>query len=469
MNRIMRLLGIVLALSILLSGCTLITKKTTTTITEEETDVTETSTPSSEPSSSSKKPSSSSKKPHTSSKPQSVTSSGIVISIPEDEETNESLVNPEEGTPSNELFQKGEAYKALTDTQKKVYAAIRAMVAHHTEGMTAVPAEEITDISVAYKAVNLDNPQYFWMPHAYIISQKSSGQYYMAIKYESDEYSLDYLYSKEESEKKMNEIIKVCEKLKASIKTEDPYEIELAIHDYLCNNISYPADFNNNNYYNIYGALVEGKAVCEGYARSMQYLCTLMNIPCILVTGVSHNEGHMWNQVQLGGKWYNVDATWDDPTSADGAPWHSYFNVDDEVISLDHSFDPLMTSLTEQEINDGQIEFNLLRMKCDSKDANYAVKNNLLITDNAEFNDVSATNAFLEAFGSGKDHIDLYFAANINTAQYKIDEMFAAFGFDVAFSKANHTFLVKNGRSFMKTSVSKSGRGYRIFFEPLGF
>ncbi len=463
MNRITRLLCLLIAITVLLSGCSLIPSKTTTTITEEDDVSTDNSTTSSAPSSSSKPLSSS--KPQSSSSNSSLNSSSIVISFPENTETNESVPDSEQSEPPVELFQNEEAYKELSDSQKSVYRTIDAMVANHVEGMRMVHAEDMTDISVAYKAVNLDNPNYFWMPHAYIVSQNSSGEYYIAIKYESDEYSLDYLYSKEESELRKREIAQVCENFKKNLKTEDPYEIELAIHDFLCSKISYPSDFNNNNYYNIYGALVEGKAVCEGYSRAMQYLCNLMNIPCILVTGVSHNEGHMWNQVKINGDWYNVDVTWDDPVDTTSTAWHSYFNVSDEVILLDHSFDPLFTSLTDQEINNGETEFNLLITRCDRMEESFAVKNDLLITDNAEFNDVAATNAFLKAFQNNKDHVDLYFSASIDTSQYNIEELYSVFGFNKSFNYANHTHLIKTGKSFVKTTVLMIGCGYRIFFE----
>ncbi len=59
--------------------------------------------------------------------------------------------------------------------------------------------------------------------------------------------------------------------------------------------------------------------VCEGYARAFMVLCQQLGIPCVLVDGVSkaslsdQPEAHMWNNVQVDGKWYAVDVTWNDP------------------------------------------------------------------------------------------------------------------------------------------------------------
>lgn len=57
--------------------------------------------------------------------------------------------------------------------------------------------------------------------------------------------------------------------------------------------------------------------VCEAYARAFKVLCDRSDIPCVLVDGTavtsSGSGGHMWNYVSLGGEWYGVDATWNDP------------------------------------------------------------------------------------------------------------------------------------------------------------
>lgn len=52
--------------------------------------------------------------------------------------------------------------------------------------------------------------------------------------------------------------------------------------------------------------------VCEGYAKAFKYLCDLSafdkDIRCYIVTG----QNHMWNVVQIDGKNFLVDATWQD-------------------------------------------------------------------------------------------------------------------------------------------------------------
>lgn len=90
------------------------------------------------------------------------------------------------------------------------------------------------------------------------------------------------------------------------------------VHSWLIDNIEYDVNLEADEPYSISGALTEGKAVCEGYARSFKYIMDELQIPCVLVSGTGTNsngetESHAWNYVQLEGKWYAIDVTWDDP------------------------------------------------------------------------------------------------------------------------------------------------------------
>ena len=69
-----------------------------------------------------------------------------------------------------------------------------------------------------------------------------------------------------------------------------------------------------------YGILVDGKAVCTGYAMTFQLLAQASGLQTVVVTGVATSGvttgGHAWNRVLVDGKWLVVDTTWDDATDA---------------------------------------------------------------------------------------------------------------------------------------------------------
>ncbi len=64
--------------------------------------------------------------------------------------------------------------------------------------------------------------------------------------------------------------------------------------------------------YTVYGALVNGRAVCEGYSQATCYLLERLGMECHVCS--SSVLGHMWNIVTVDGKYYHTDVTWDDPT-----------------------------------------------------------------------------------------------------------------------------------------------------------
>lgn len=64
----------------------------------------------------------------------------------------------------------------------------------------------------------------------------------------------------------------------------------------------------------LYGGLVEGKAICAGYALILHQALLYTGIKSQYVGGYGIEGGHAWNQVQIDGKWYNADPTWDSAT-----------------------------------------------------------------------------------------------------------------------------------------------------------
>lgn len=103
------------------------------------------------------------------------------------------------------------------------------------------------------------------------------------------------------------------------------------IHDYVCTQITYTAgDLVNHS---TYGALVNGEAVCQGYASLFYRLCREAGISTRFITGLGGGEDHAWNIVKLGDYYYNLDATWDDMEERGIS--YSYFLLSDKDFS-DH-------------------------------------------------------------------------------------------------------------------------------------
>ena len=125
------------------------------------------------------------------------------------------------------------------------------------------------------------------------------------------------------------------------------FQVAQALHDYLVRNCTYDRAAASSNSlstaYSAYGALTDGSAVCQGYALAYKLLLSRVGVPCVFVSSVSMD--HAWNMVQVGGNWYHVDATWDDPLYSndtdggfDAEVSHDYFLRADSTMknSLGH-------------------------------------------------------------------------------------------------------------------------------------
>lgn len=171
---------------------------------------------------------------------------------------------------------------------------------------------------ISYDAFVFDNPlQSMWMDiNKSQINVKNTGTKYgdaYLWKITSIQNTIPVLSNYSEPKKMTETLKKAVEGF--SVQGETLFEKVRSIHDYVCNITTY--DLNASHAYSAYGALVDGKSVCEGYAEAIKLLCDQAGIESILVfgTGVTSagNDNHMWNYIKMDdGKWYALDATWDD-------------------------------------------------------------------------------------------------------------------------------------------------------------
>ena len=134
--------------------------------------------------------------------------------------------------------------------------------------------------------------------------------------------NITYLKDDFTNQEVLNDKLNLLEAMRVEIDRQlqgySNYEKIRQVHNWMIENIEYDVNLEAEEPYSISGALTEGKAVCEGYARAFKYIMDKLNIPCILVSGTGTNsngqrESHAWNYVQLDGNWYAIDVTWDDP------------------------------------------------------------------------------------------------------------------------------------------------------------
>lgn len=121
----------------------------------------------------------------------------------------------------------------------------------------------------------------------------------------------------------------------------------LRVHDWIINNTRYNIEnMDEVGNHVAYGALVKGSCVCMGYAEAAILLLQAAGVETRYVSGDGigsdgSRESHAWNAVKLGGDWYMLDITWDDPVMSDNSNVlnYNYFNVTSAQLAKDHEWD----------------------------------------------------------------------------------------------------------------------------------
>lgn len=210
-----------------------------------------------------------------------------------------------------------------------------------------------TELKLVISACLNDNPEIFWIPHSVTFSGSQDSNYNEYVLWVTPSYSI----TKTQAQTMSAELEASLDRYLVGLDDSMPeYTREKIIHDRMVAHITYDETTANSG--NIYGALVEGKALCEGYARAFQYLLCRAGIQGYFVEGQANGVNHAWNLVKLEGDYYYVDITWDDP--ADDYPEieetrivdYAYFNVTTEELERTHVIEsPWVPECTKKGLN----------------------------------------------------------------------------------------------------------------------
>ena len=185
------------------------------------------------------------------------------------------------------------------------------------------------DIYTAYWAFDYDNPQFL---------ELGSGYSYEYIQDTGQVINIKINYGRTSNDVPQGNFNEVTQSVIAQANAlGGDYDKLKYVHDWIVNNTNY---INQNTAYESEadGPVIYGKAICEGYSKAFMYFAQSLGYQCVCIIGTALGEEHMWNMVNIGGAWYNVDVTWDDPVMSDGSSIvrYNYFLVSDGVLSADH-------------------------------------------------------------------------------------------------------------------------------------
>ena len=265
-------------------------------------------------------------------------------------------------------------YQLLNDRQKSMYIQLDNTVYGMKTGYVPLGTCTEHDIEIVYQALRHDRPEYFWLPMTYYIRTVGDATEISLAQKESD-----WNCTKTERIRREGEIrAKLGQLLGGITEVMSEYDTELYLHDKLVDAVAYDnaallSPENNRSSWNIDGAFLNGKAVCEGYSKAMQVLLLATGFECSVVIGKT-DEPHMWNTVKVDGHWYHLDATHNDTTDM---PNHFFFNVTTEYMLNSRTIAPTVDNVADGQLKQG--DFNIFLPLSTYETLNYHIVNGTYI------------------------------------------------------------------------------------------
>lgn len=226
----------------------------------------------------------------------------------------------------------------LSGAARRAYQAMRDGMLAYREHIKLFGVTE-AEVGEAYEAVRRGTPEAFWIDGYFLRCVSFEGRIW--------EVSPRYRLAREDAARMLAEMEERTRPLLDALAALPSLEQRVqAAHNALILNVGY-SDTDDPFESTAAGALVEGKALCGGFALAFKYLMDRLEVPCIVMRGTAAStaerndvELHTWNLVQLDGRWTHVDLTYDLAATVDKRHPHlAYLGTSDEEIARTHDWE----------------------------------------------------------------------------------------------------------------------------------
>lgn len=223
-------------------------------------------------------------------------------------------------------------YGTMNKNQQNIYRIMLSGL-QNMEKSIQLPKTDSEELYQIFFRLRLDHPEIFWVPgFQYRYYSESSNLTFLP----------EYLFERGKIREHRLALESRIRKLVRQAEHLGEWEKEKYVHDFICTNIRY--DKLKKPYsHEIIGPLGHGVGVCEGIAKTVKVLCDALGVWCMIaICGNNPEKGikyrHTWNVVRIAGKYYHLDATFDNTLGKkeQGEIRYDYFNLNDSQIFRDH-------------------------------------------------------------------------------------------------------------------------------------
>lgn len=181
------------------------------------------------------------------------------------------------------------------------------------------------------------------------ISGVKKFSYYASSDVDISKIDMHYRLSKKTRDKYVKAVNSKVKSVayKIAKPSDSDYKKVKAVHDYVTKTMTYDYRYLKDTEPDVshltYGGLILKHGVCDAYSKSVKDLLNYMGVEAGVIVGKGKGGDHAWNYVKIDGKYYYLDATWNDT-----AKTKRYFLINTKQMQKDHSWNkkayPVATS-----------------------------------------------------------------------------------------------------------------------------
>lgn len=221
-------------------------------------------------------------------------------------------------------------YERLDKARKSVYYALYTGL-KALQPAIDTPRTDAKTLGDLYGLIRMDHPEVFY---------STTFRWRAAPQADTITVLPAYLFDKKKIRTHIDAMRARTEKLIRPVKDRAEEEKLRYVHDFICGNVRY--DKLKKEYsHEILGPLGQGVGVCEGIAKAVKLLCDALDVWCVVALSDNNPDKgvkyrHTWNVVRLGGRYYHLDATFDNSLGQPGQIRYDYYLLSDRQHYRDH-------------------------------------------------------------------------------------------------------------------------------------
>ncbi len=263
----------------------------------------------------------------------------VTVSMQENEKSSSTATAQQQALTTGLYY-----YESLTQDEKAMYQQIYSAITTREKILLDTVNDGVVD--KVFQSIMNDHPEIFYSS-AYQLEKQMRD--YVTVKMY---FQPTYHMTEEEQKANQYEIeryVQAC--ISAMPQGLDDYGKVKYVYEYIIRNTEY--ELNCENSQNICSVFLNGKSVCQGYAKATQYILSKMGFEITLAYGTVGTDLHSWNLIRVDGDYYYMDTTWGDAgysrpgteqqVLAQQVVNYEYFLITTQQISRTHRIDNVVS------------------------------------------------------------------------------------------------------------------------------